>query len=250
VIADLVYREVDGWKGSMDLHLPSGPGPHPVLIYFHGGGWWTGSKASATTHVQHWLGMGVAVAAASYRLVETAPAPAAVEDGCSALDWVRRNGPRHDLDPNRIILCGHSAGGLLALAVAFRHEPPPAAVVAWSAHCDLADYHARRTAAGDPVQWLARSADPEGLALAFSPLHLVRPGLPPTLLIHSDQDPRVPYLPARQLAHALTQAGVMSELVTMRSTGHLTQDQPPAEVCRGHAATHAFLARHNLAGGA
>jgi acetyl esterase/lipase len=246
VIADLAYREVEGWRGTIDLHLPGGPGPHPAVLYLHGGGWRMGSKASGARHASEWLGMGLAVAAASYRLVQTAPAPAAAEDVHAALDWLREHGAAHRLDAERIVVCGHSAGGLLALAAGWRHEPAPAAIVAWSAHCDLAGFHAGRMAEGDPVEWLAQSDDPAGLALALSPLHMVRPGLPPTLLIHSDRDPRIPYASAVRLTAALTEAGIAAELVTMRSNGHLTQDQPPTEVARGHEATRAFLARHGV----
>ena len=248
VIADLACREVDGWRGTIDLYLPDGPGPHPVLLYLHGGGWRMGSKASAAVHAPHWLAMGLAVAAPGYRLVETAPAPAAVEDARAALNWLEANGAGHGLDPARIVIAGHSAGGLLALAAGWRHDPAPAAVVAWSAHCDLLAYHRDRLAGNDPVAWLAESADPDGLAAALSPMALVRPGLPPTILIHSDRDPRVPFAPAARLAEALQKAGVASELVTMRSDGHLTGEQPPAEVARGHAATRAFLAGHGLFG--
>jgi acetyl esterase/lipase len=248
VIADLAYRDVDGWRGTIDLYRPEGTGPHPVLLYLHGGGWRMGSKASAAIHAPHWLAMGLAVAAPGYRLVQTAPAPAAAEDSHAALDWILETGAEHGVDTSRIVLAGHSAGGLLALAVGWRHKPAPAAVVAWSAHCDLAGYHAERRAGGDPLAWLAASADPDGLAFALSPLALVRSGLPPTLLIHSDRDPRVPYAPAVRLAGALSKAGVPVELVTMRSDGHLTRDHPPAEVARGHAATRAFLTRHGVLG--
>lgn len=246
MIADLAYREVDGWRGAIDLYLPKKAGPHPVLLYLHGGGWRMGSKASAAAHAPHWLAMGLAVAAPSYRLVQAAPAPAAVEDAHAALDWLVEHGAEHGLDTSRIVLAGHSAGGLLALSAGWRHRPAPAALVAWSAHCDLAGYHADRLAGRDPLAWLAESDDPDGLATALSPLELVRTGLPPTILIHSDRDPRVPYAPAVRLADALTEAGVPVELVTMRSEGHLTQDQPQAEVARGHEATRAFLARHGV----
>lgn len=248
MIADLAWREVGDWRGTIDLYLPDGPGPHPVLLYLHGGGWRMGSKASAALHAPHWLAMGLAVAAPDYRLVRTAPAPAAVEDARAALDWIRAQGAAHGLDATRIVIAGHSAGGLLALAAGWRHAPAPAAVVAWSAQCDLLAYHRERLARHDPVAWLADSADPDGLAAALSPQALVRPGLPPTILIHSDRDPRVPFAPAARLAEALRMAGVASELVTMRSDGHLTSDQPEAEVARGHAATRAFLARHGLVG--
>lgn len=241
MIRDLAFREVDGWRGTLDLYVPGGPGPHPVLLYLHGGGWRMGSKASAAMHAPHWTEMGMAVVAPGYRLVQTAPAPAAVEDAEAAFDWIGAHGAAHGLDASRIVVSGHSAGGLLALVSGWRHTPAPAGVVAWSAHCDLLAYHEDRLAQNDPVAWLAESVDPVGLATALSPLSLVRSGLPPTLLIHSDRDPRVPHGAAVRLADALRQASVPSDLITMRSDGHLTQEQPPAEVARGHDATRAFL---------
>jgi acetyl esterase/lipase len=248
VIAGLVYREMPGWRGEIDLYLPDGPGPHPVLLYLHGGGWRVGSKAAAAAHAPSWCAMGLAVASASYRLVDTAPAPAAMEDAAAALAWLIAEGTGHGLDPARIIACGHSAGGVLALAAAFRHAPAPAAAIGWSAHCDLPAAHNARHAKGEPMAWLDESADPDGLARAFSPLHLVRPGLPPTLLIHSDRDPVASHEDAVRLADALTEAGVAAELVSIRSDYHLPAEHPLAEVERAHASTRIFLARHGIVG--
>ncbi|MCW3837609.1 alpha/beta hydrolase [Sphingomonas canadensis] len=241
MIADLAYREVRGWHGAIDLYVPEGPGPHPVLIYFHGGGWRMGSKASAAQHAGAWNAMGLAVAAPAYRLAGAAPAPAAADDALAALEWVREHGTGHGLDAGRIVAAGHSAGGLLALATAYRAADPPAAVVAWNAQCDLARYREERLTAGDPVAWLEEADDPEGVALSLSPLHAVRPGLPPTLLVHSDRDPRAPYRDAVLLEQALVASGVPAELVTMCSDGHLTAEHPPAEVARGHDRTRLFL---------
>lgn len=246
MIAGLAYREVAGWTGTIDLYLPGGPGPHPVLLYLHGGGWRMGSPASAAQHAPAWNAMGLAVAAASYRLAQTAPAPAAAEDAAEALAWLHAEGAALGLDPACIVIAGHSAGGQLALATGYTAKPTPAAVVVWNAQGDLVRYHADRIAQGDPVAWLAGAADPDGTARALSPLHLVRPGLPPTLLVHSDRDPRSPWRDAARLAEALAGARVPSELVTMRSDGHLTAEHPPAEVARGHALTQAFLIRHGI----
>lgn len=246
MISGLVYREVAGWTGTIDLYLPDGPGPHPVLLYLHGGGWRMGNPASAAQHAPAWNAMGLAVAAASYRLAQIAPAPAAAEDAAAALAWLRVEGAALGLDRSRVVIAGHSAGGQLALVTAYTAIPPPAAVVAWNAQADLVRYHADRIAESDPVAWLAGAADPEGTARALSPLHLVSPGLPPTLLVHSDRDPRSPWRDAARLDEALTGAGIPAELVTMHSNGHLTVEHPPAEVTRGHAATQAFLIRHGV----
>jgi acetyl esterase/lipase len=248
VTVTLAYREVEGWRGEIDLYLPGGQGPHPVLLYLHGGGWRVGSRAAAAAHAPYWLAMGLAVASASYRLVGEAPAPAAMDDGEAALDWLRTEGAGHNLDPSRIVACGHSAGAVLALAAAWRHSPAPAAVIGWSAHCDLPAAHAARHAKGETMAWLDESADPDGYARGFSPLHLVRPGLPPTLLIHSDRDPVASHDDAERLAAALTAAGNAAELVSIRSDFHLPAEHPAAEVERAHALTRDFLVRHGLLG--
>ena len=243
MITELKSREVDGWRGHIDLILPEGEGPFPTLLYLHGGGWRMGSKASVSMHAPAWTAMGLAVASADYRLLHVAPAPAAVEDAVAALDWLKINGEGYGLDADRIVLAVHSAGGLLALSAAFRRCDEVKAVIAWSAQADLVAYRAQRAARADPVAWLEEADDPAAVAGALSPLHNVRLGVPPTILIHSDADPRSPYEDARRLAGALAEASVPVELLTMASDGHLTNEQPEAEVARGHQATRVFLER-------
>ena len=41
---DVLLREVAGWKITADIVIPEGEGPHPILVYFHGGGWTMGSN--------------------------------------------------------------------------------------------------------------------------------------------------------------------------------------------------------------
>ena len=243
MIADLLYRTVEGWQGRLDIYRPEGEGPFPALLYLHGGGWRMGSKAAAASHASFWCAMGLAVVAVDYRLTQVAPAPAAVEDAVAALDWLKDHGAEYGIDADRLLVGGHSAGATLALAVAYSGRHAIKAVVAWSGHADLAGYHADRIAAGDPVEWLAQSDDHDGLARALSPLHLVRAGLPPTILIHSDHDPRVPYEAVCRLEAALRGAHVPVKLVTMRSDHHLPADHPTAEIARAHHETQAFLAQ-------
>lgn len=248
MIADLLYRTVEGWQGRLDIYLPEGPGPFPALLYLHGGGWKMGSKAAAASHAASWCAMGLVVVAVDYRLAQAAPAPAALEDAAAALDWLREHGAEHGIDAERLLIGGHSAGATLALALAYSGRCPIKGVVAWSAHADLAAYHADRVATGDPVEWLAQSDDPDGWARALSPLHLVRAGVPPTILIHSDRDPRVPYEAVSRLEAALRGAQVPVKLVTMRSDHHLPAAHPAAEIARAHHETRAFLAQFSALG--
>ncbi|WP_310498212.1 alpha/beta hydrolase [Sandarakinorhabdus sp.] len=116
---------IAGRGGDLSLRLlrPSGPGPHPVIVFLHGGGW---VVCSNDTHQPLALALmrasGAAVLMTEYRLAPEHPFPAALEDGQSALDWLASHGRSHDLDPARIAVAGDSAGGNLA-AVLARHAP-------------------------------------------------------------------------------------------------------------------------------
>jgi acetyl esterase len=98
-----------------------GDGPLPGLVYFHGGGWVTGSLYSHD-HLCRALtrAAGVAVVSVEYRLAPEHPFPAAVDDAEAAVRWVAANAAGLGLDPARLAVGGDSAGGTLAAAVARR----------------------------------------------------------------------------------------------------------------------------------
>src|SRR5690606_19920412 len=112
---DVIYTQKDGWDGKMDLYLPSKEsGLSPIMINIHGGGWNKGSKESQTSF-NSWFKHGYAVANIAYRLVQVAPAPAAIEDVRCALIYIIKNAKDLNIDVNRIVIMGGSAGGHLAL---------------------------------------------------------------------------------------------------------------------------------------
>jgi triacylglycerol lipase len=94
----------------------SGAG-RPVLVYVHGGGFVRGEKASDQTpyfaNVGSWaVQQGWVGASINYRLAPEAGYPAGAQDVASAITWVVQNIARHGGDPERIILCGQSAGAM------------------------------------------------------------------------------------------------------------------------------------------
>jgi dipeptidyl aminopeptidase/acylaminoacyl peptidase len=106
---------------------------------------------------------------------------------------------------------------------------------------DLLDGANRRTYA---VQWLGSRADRVEVAKRLSPMTYVRRDLPPTLTIHGDADPTVPYAHATALHAALQKAGVATELVTIPKGGH--GNFPAPDQVRAVDAMRAFLARHGI----
>jgi hypothetical protein len=87
----------------------------PTLIYYHGGGWIFGDRTGATLLFLPYLEMGWNVINVEYRMASVSLAPAAVEDCRCALHWAVRNAKQYNIDVNRIVLTGHSAGGHLSL---------------------------------------------------------------------------------------------------------------------------------------
>ncbi|MBE0549025.1 MAG: alpha/beta hydrolase [Rubrivivax sp.] len=101
------------------LYRPHADGVHPVLVYFHGGGWTIGDLDTHDVLCRQLCrAAGVAVVSVDYRLGPEHRFPAAVDDCVAATRWLQREGATLGLDSARLALGGDSAGGNLAAVVA------------------------------------------------------------------------------------------------------------------------------------
>lgn len=98
----------------MDIIEPHGEGPFPVLLYFHGGGWISGDKASYERICRSLATKGFVTFNVNYRLAPRHRFPAQVQDVARAVDWVCRHAQEYGGDASRVILAGDSAGAHLA----------------------------------------------------------------------------------------------------------------------------------------
>ena len=85
-----------------------------AIIIIHGGGWRTGNRTLHYPMAQRLAEMGYTCFTPEYRLSTEALYPAAIHDIKSAIRWVRKNAVKYNLDPDKIVVAGHSAGGQLA----------------------------------------------------------------------------------------------------------------------------------------
>ncbi|RAY11119.1 alpha/beta hydrolase [Actinomadura craniellae] len=121
-VADLT---VPGPGGEIPVRLyrpePSGTGPLPALVYFHGGGWVIGDIDSVDATCRELAaGAGCVVLNVGYRLAPEHPFPAAVEDAWAVTADVVARPERYGADPRTVAVAGDSAGGNLAAVTALR----------------------------------------------------------------------------------------------------------------------------------
>jgi acetyl esterase/lipase len=232
----------------LDLYRPSTPGPHPVVVWVHGGSWIRGERTDRTALCRWLADRGHAVVAVEYRL----PPPAPVGEGqrrdvAAAAAWVAAHAAEEDLDPDRIVLAGQSAGATLALSTTagilagHLDAPRPRAVVA---HYPVTDLRAVAPQLQDAVLG-GPARDRVAETSAGSPTDLVRPDLPPTLLVLGSADHFV--FPDRVHAYDrdLRLAGVPGRLVEVPHADHVFDfpfGSPGAQLTRPLLA--AFLAEH------
>ena len=119
VRTSIPYAHTGSHDHTLDVYWPTHvKGPWPVVLYVHGGGFRILSKDT------HWL-MGLAFARRgylvfniNYRLAPRHPFPAAFDDCCEALCWVKEHAAAFGGDPSRLILAGESAGANLVTSLA------------------------------------------------------------------------------------------------------------------------------------
>jgi acetyl esterase/lipase len=229
----------------LDLYRPAGDGPHPVVLFLHGGGWRLGSRGMFCPTWRHWqpdpfariVAAGFAVASAEYRLSGEAVFPAQLDDVTDALRWVAARADELGVDSKRVVVWGESAGGHLAALLgltATRARPGAVAgVVDWYGPSDLAtlavparaDAVARSDAADSREALLigAPAADAPELARAASPVSYVHAAAPPFHIAHGTVDRFVPVGQSEELAEALRRAGVPVELELVDGADHMWQ---------------------------
>ncbi|RYE59849.1 MAG: alpha/beta hydrolase [Hyphomicrobiales bacterium] len=116
-----VDREITGAAGNIParIYTPDGPGPFPVIVYYHGGGWVIADKQVYDGGARGLAKQANAIVVSSdYRRAPEAKFPASHDDALAAYKWAAENAASIKGDPKRLALAGESAGGNMAISTA------------------------------------------------------------------------------------------------------------------------------------
>lgn len=103
----------------LDVYRPANvPQPRPVVVFFYGGGWESGSRAQYRFVAETLTDYGYVVVIPDYRVYPEVTFPAFIEDGARAMRWVHDNVAQYGGDPRQVFLMGHSAGAHIAAMIA------------------------------------------------------------------------------------------------------------------------------------
>lgn len=247
VVRDVVYATVKDDNGNerelqLDAAFPrqGGDAPLPAVIYIHGGGWSGGSRNAGHPFTVAFANGGYFACTISYRLSGQAKYPAAVHDCKAAVRFLRAHAEELGIDPDRIGVWGHSAGGHLSAMLGltgdnsamdgsvgetgvtssvncFVDVSGPSALAGWMENGMVAEFLGGE---GDVRKQRAEEA---------SPINHADKNDPPSLIVHGTADDLVNVRQAQMLYDKLKEVGASTELLLVEGAGHGIRDKAAYE---------------------
>ena len=220
----ITFKTIGETKLALHVFEPEGFKPtdkRPCFVAIHGGGWVGGDAERFYKFAAHFAGLGYVGISVEYRLVGKTNGVTVfdcVKDGRSAIRYIRQHAAESGIDPHRIAVSGGSAGGHVAASTALFDDINetgedtniscvPDALVLYFPVIDTSTEGYGNAKCGAKWQEL-------------SPLHRVKPGLPPTIVFHGTADTKTPFKGAKAFDEAMRKAGNQCELVVHEGGKH------------------------------
>ena len=134
------YKIVENCEIQADVYRAPDDALHPVIVWLHGGALIVGHRVNINPEqLDMYINAGYSLVSIDYRLAPEVKLKSIIEDVQDAFKWLSGEGPElFNIDPERIAVIGHSAGGYLTLMTGFCVEPRPKALVSFYGYGDIA----------------------------------------------------------------------------------------------------------------
>jgi len=221
-------------RQQLDIYVPrnAGDGPRPVIVWFYGGSWNSGSRGGYAFAGRALAAQGFVTVVADYRLVPEVRFPGFVEDGAAAVHWVRANIGPYGGNGEQIIVAGHSAGAYIAAMLANDAQwlgEDRAAVAGFAGLAGPYDFYPFDSSS--TIEAFGQWPD----APATQPITFADETAPPALLLTGADDTTVLPRNSEALAARLTGAGVQADMISYSEVGHVDIVIALAKPLRGRA---------------
>jgi acetyl esterase/lipase len=190
----------------------------PAIIYFFGGGWSVGTPLQFYRECAYYTSKGMVAIAADYRIayLDHSTPFESVEDAKDAIRWIRENAEKWNIDPERIVGAGASAGGHLAATAGILNDKSEERKNSSSKPNLLLLYYpvVDNSEKGYGTDRMKKRY------MEISPLHNIRKGVPPALFIVGTEDHLIPVETAQEFKNKMKEAGSYCELHLVEGAGH------------------------------
>jgi len=217
---EYIYKTVDTTELSAFVFFPEGNDEElrSAVLVFHGGGWSEGTPEWAFSRGRHFVQQGMVAVAVQYRLSdkEKITPIEAMEDAKDAVHWLRSMADEFSIDTSKVAVYGWSAGGHLAASTAIfnnnanKVSSKPNAVLLVSPALEL-------TKDSWVKQLLLDKTEP----IDISPVHHVKPNLPPTIIVHGRDDTVTPLNGVELFTQKMLDVENICQLFIYDGVGHM-----------------------------
>jgi acetyl esterase/lipase len=197
----------------LDIYVPEGQGPFPVIVFTYGGSWDSGSKNDYGFVGRALASRGFVVAIADYRLIPAVRYPVFVDDVAQSINWVTANANEYGGDQERLFAMGHSAGAYNLVQAVLRNDlsAKVKAMVTLAGPFDFLPLDSPKSIAAFSGVAELRETQPINGNLAMAP---------PILLMHGSADQTVRIRNSQSLYAAWQKAKRPAELRIYDGVGH------------------------------
>jgi acetyl esterase/lipase len=226
-----VYKTIGDTKLKLWIFEPEGhkkSDKRPAVVFFFGGGWRAGTPGQFEMQCKYLASRGMITMTADYRVSSRhgTKATACVEDGKSAVRWIRKNARKLGVDPAKVAAGGGSAGGHVAAAIATvpgfekrdKTSSAPDALLLFNPAVILAEVPGEFEVSAEEMASRREriGTDPKKI----SPYHHLRKSLPPTIIFHGTNDDAVPFRTVQLYEKHAQTLGNFCKLVAFEGKPH------------------------------